>query len=253
VSGELRPYFPDGGPHDPDLHPELARQRIERGLRSILVRLKRAGLTFVGLFVALAVYMIGFGGGSIIGSIFTFILAMAAIIMLSLLVMALPVRDRRRRRPHVEEEWKPRPVVDGGEAVRLDRLAAQTEEWLFARARALPSQAGSALDRIVFRLRDLQPSLSTVQSDSPLGGEARRLIGEHLPDLVTTYLSLPPGERTFHAESSRRLAESLDIVADQMDDLCERVRTDRLMGFEAERRFIESRYKDGDRLSLDRP
>ena len=251
MSGKLRPYFPDeGGPPGPGMAQEVARRKIERGVRSILVRLKRAGFTFVGLFTALVVYMIGFAGAGFFP--FLFLLAMMAIFMVSILVMFLPVRDRGRRRQRVEEEWKPRPVVDGGEAVRLDRLAENTEEWLFARSRALPSQAGPALDRIVFRLRDLQPSLGTLKGDTPLGGEARRLIGEHLPDLVTTYLELPPADRTFHAESNHRLAESLGIVADQMDELSERVRTERLIGFETERRFIESRYKDGDRLRLDR-
>lgn len=241
-----QPYYPDGPPGSRTAR-EAAQRRFERGLRSLVVRVKRAGITFVSLFAALVVYMIGFGEVEF----FVFLLAMVAIIMLSVAVTALPVRDKSRRREEASLT-RPRPVVDGGEAVRLDRLAGQTEEWLFARCRALPSQAGPSLDRIIHRLRDLQPSLATVEGDTPLGGETRRLIGQHLPDLVTTYLSLPPGERHFHAESSGRLADSLEIVADQMDDLCERVRTERLMGFEAERRFIETRYKDGDRLSLDR-
>lgn len=239
MSGRLEPYYPEGGPGPwgPDENP---RFRVQRGLRSLFVRLRRAGITFLFLFVALVIYMLGFASVGF----FTFLLAMVAIVMVSFAVMTLPVRDRTRRRP-AKADMAPRPVVDGGQAVRLDRLASQTEDWLLARCRALPSQAGPSLDRIVFRLRDLQPSLETIKPETPLGGEARRLIGEHLPDLVTTYLSLPPGERSFHAESSRRLAESLGIVADQMDDLCEQVRTERLMGFEAERRFIESRYKDG--------
>jgi hypothetical protein len=110
----------------------------------------------------------------------------------------------------------------------------------------------AALDRIVYRLRDLQPSLAGVPSESQIGGEAQRLIGKHLPSLVDTYLGLPATERGFHSPNSERLAESLVIVADQLDDLCRRVGEERLMGFETERRFIETRYKDDGRLSLDR-
>jgi len=239
MSGRLEPYDPYGRPPGP-----RGVSGLERGVRSLLIRLRRAGLTFAGLLAALVVYMIGFGGVGF----FTFLLAMFAILLMTLMVVFLPVRDRGRP----SEEWTAKPVVDGGAAVRLDRLTAQTEAWLVQRCRALPHQAGPALDRIVFRLRELEPSLATVPSQSQIGGEAQRLIGQHLPSLVDTYLGLPPAERGFHSPTSERLADSLGIVADQLDDLCERIADERRMGFETERRFIETRYKDGDRLSLDR-
>jgi hypothetical protein len=235
----LRPYDPYGRSD-----PKEVRGTLERGVRSFLIRLRRAGFTFVGLVAALAVYMVAFGGVGF----FSFLFALFAIMMLSFLVMGLPVRDRTRREHAVE-----RPVVDGGAAVRLDRITLQTEQWLIQRSRALPYQAGPALDRIVGRLRDLEPSLATVPADSQIGGEAQRLIAQHLPSLVDTYMGLPPTERGPHANTSDRLAESLGIVADQLDDLCERVAEERRMGFETERRFIETRYKEDGRLSLDRP
>jgi hypothetical protein len=74
-----------------------------------------------------------------------------------------------------------------------------------------------------------------------------------LPGLVDTYLALPPSERGLRDENSRRLSESLGIVADELDHLCERIGDERRTGFETERRFIETRYRDDGRLSLDRP
>lgn len=240
MNGPLRPYdprAPHGGPRE-------VRNTFERGVRSFLIRLRRAGFTFVGLVAVLAAYMVAFGGVGI----FSFLFALFAIVLLSFVVMGLPVRDRTRRAPPVE-----RPVVDGGAAVRLDRLTVQTEHWLIERSRALPYQAGPALDRIVGRLRDLEPSLATVPAESQIGGEAQRLIGQHLPSLIDTYLGLPVPERAVHSGTGDRLAESLGIVADQLDDLCRRVAEERRMGFETERRFIETRYKEDGRLSLDRP
>lgn len=227
---------------------DAARRGFERGVRAFLIRLRRAGVTFVGLMGALIVYSIAMGGVGF----FMFLAAAVVIAMAAFLVMFFPVRDRSRP-DLVDGRVVSARVVDGGNAVRLDRLAAQTEDWLLERCRALPRQASGPLDRIVDRLRDLQPSLATVPAESQIGGEAQRLLGKHLPSLVSTYLTLPPGERAYHSDSNERLAESLGIVADQMDDLCERVAEERRMGFETERRFIESRYSDDQRLRTDPP
>src|SRR3712207_4293968 len=71
---------------------EAAQRKLERGLRSVLVRMRRGGFTFVGLFAALVVYMIAYGGVGF----FTFLLAMFAIFLLSIAVLFLPVRDSGR-------------------------------------------------------------------------------------------------------------------------------------------------------------
>jgi hypothetical protein len=217
---------------------EAAKRSFERGVRSFFIRLRRAGVTFVGLMALLVGYSIAAGGVGF----FMFIAAVFTIVMAAFLVMFFPVRDRAPR------DERPARVIDGGTVVRLDRVASQTEDWLVRRCRALPRQAAPALDRIVGRLRELQPSLATLDAGSPLGGEAQRLIGRHLPDLVETYLTLPPSERDFHASSNYELAESLNIVAGQLDDLCERVGCERKLSFDTERRFIETRYKDGEEL-----
>jgi hypothetical protein len=90
----------------------------------------------------------------------------------------------------------------------------------------------------------MQPDLSTLSADAPLGGETHRLIGQHLPRLVDTYLALPPRSRDARSENSRRLAESLDIVAEELGRLSAEVHHDRTLHFETQRRFIETRYKD---------
>lgn len=220
---------------------EAAQRKLERGLRSILVRMRRGGFTFVGLFAALVVYMIVYGGVGF----FTFLLAMFAIFLLSITALFLPVRDRSR------PDWIEGRAVEPGKPVPLGGLASQTQDWLLRRCRQLPREAGPTLDRIVDRLRDLEPSLATVPADSAIGGEAQRLIGQHIPNLVETYLHLPEAERGAASVQSGRLGESLAIVADHLDDLCERIAEERRMGFDTERRFIETRYRDTD-LDTDR-
>lgn len=237
----LDPWRPIGG--GPTI--DSMQGKLERGLRSVVTRLIRATGTFFGLIAALIVYNMASGWMGFLNLLGALVL----IVMASIAIMFLPVRDKGRAR---EPELDGGPVIEGTANVRLDRLAQQTENWLLARCRALPSQASGSLDRIVGRLRDLQAPLAGVKAESPLGGEAQRLIGQHLPSLVTTYLSLPPAERGFHDRSSAELAESLAIVADRMDELCERVAHEKRMGFETERRFIDSRYGEDERLRSER-
>jgi hypothetical protein len=212
---------------------EAAQLSLQSGLRSIFVRMRRAGFTFVGLFSALVLYTIVYGTG-----FFAFLLGIVAIFMLSFAALFLPVRTRRLRNGLVEG----RVVSRGGKAKPLDQVTAGTRDWLLLDCRQLPRQASPAVDRIVARLRDLEPSLAAVAPDTALGSEAQRLIGQHLPNLVDTYLTLPEGERGAASVQSGRLSEALEIVAGQLDDLCERVADDRRRGFDTEHRFIETRY-----------
>lgn len=236
----LDPWRPIGG--GPTI--DSMQGKLERGLRSVVTRLIRATGTFFGLIAALIVYNMASGWMGFLNLLGALVL----IVMASIAIMFLPVRDKSR----VGDDRDVGPVIEGTSVVRLDRLARQTETWLLERCRALPSQASGSLDRIVGRLRDLQAPLAGVKAESPLGGEAQRLIGQHLPSLVTTYLSLPPAERGFHDRSSAELADSLAIVADRMDELCERVAHEKRMGFETERRFIDSHYGEDERLRSER-
>jgi len=222
---------------------ESMQRRLERGLRSVVTRLVRATGTFFGLIAALIVYNMASGWMGFLNLLGALVL----IVMASIAVMFLPVRDRSREPVSGEG-----PVIEGTTNIRLDRLARDTEAWLLARCRALPSQAAGSLDRIVGRLRDLQGAVAGVKAETQLGGEAQRLIGQHLPSLVTTYISLPPREPGFQDRSSADLAESLRIVADRMDELCDRAAHEKRMGFETERRFIDSRYGEDERLRSDR-
>ncbi len=216
-----------------------ARERARGAAGAVLRRMRNAAVTIVALLFLLVVISAATGGLGL-----AWLAAIPAVFLAGLLVLLWPAR---RRPPTMN------PVMDGGQMVRLDRLAGGAEAWLLDRAHQLPALAAPALDRIVDRLRDLEPSLATVPAESAVGGEAQRLVGQHLPGLVGRYLDLPASERRFDDPSGRELADSLVIVADELDALCDRIRSERRTGFDTERRFIEARYGDPDRLNLDKP
>ncbi|WP_166041809.1 hypothetical protein [Sphingosinicella sp. YJ22] len=219
---------------------EANKRRLERGVRAVGRRLRNAAIAFVAMLLLI---IAGISTG-VLGWI-TAPLALIATFIISVLVLFWPSSGRGQGHDLG-------PVIDATAAHRLDRLASQTEDWLVQRARGLPHEAAPALDRIVARLRELEPALAGTSSDTSDGGEAQRLIGQHLPGLVNTWLGLPPQQRAPGSDHSRRLADSLAIVADELDHLCEKVGCERIASFDVERRFIETRYRDGDGLSLDK-
>lgn len=210
---------------------EASARKLKRGAAEAFRRARRAGLIFVLLVFAL-ILASALGAG--IG-FFTWLIALPVIFLASGLSMTFPTRAGRA------------PTVPTPEAVAqipLPVLADKCETWLLDRCDELPRAALPAADLILGRLRHLQPALADVPAASPLHGEVQRLVGGHLPRLVDSWLALPPGAREPRSENSRRLAESLDAVAEEMARLCGEIDGCRATSFEIEHRFIESRYRE---------
>jgi hypothetical protein len=90
----------------------------------------------------------------------------------------------------------------------------------------------------------MQPYLAKIDPNAPLAGEARRLIGEHLPRLVNSYLGVPASAREANPEIAKRLIGGLGIVAAELQRLCEQLSRDEMLNFETQGRFLETRYGD---------
>lgn len=216
---------------------EAQKRRFQRKLHEALRRLRRSALLLAVMLTALVAFSllvtpIGF---------LTWLVAIPTVLLLALLSLLWPSR-----------RGGPAPGAGLPAELPLDDLAARAEEGLLDRCQELPGRALPAADAIVARLHDLQPHLGGLaRQDAMLAGDARRLIGEHLPKLVDSYLALPPSRRGPASESTQRITESLGIVADELGNLLERCCRDRELGFETQRRFIETRYRDDGRLGGD--
>jgi len=213
---------------------EAKKRRAQRQIEEFGRRARRAGLLAAGLLATLVVVSILVGGIGLL----TFAVALPTVFLFALLSMFRPSGKRRAEAPRGEA-----PA-----ALALDELARRAEEWLLDRCDALPGRALPAADRIIARLAELQPCLAELDPGSLLAGDARRLIGRHLPRLVDSFLELPPSERATSSESSQRLIESLGIVADELGDLLAQASREKHLSFETQRRFIETRYKEDDGL-----
>lgn len=211
------------------------KRRMQRKMEELGRRARRSGI----VAAALLIILLGFSLYSP-GIFFAWLFAVPVILFVAIILMFQPTRQAQR----LETEARLTP-----QTLPLPELAIRAEDGLLDRCNELPGRALPAADRIMANLRELQPHLPALgPQDAALEGELRRLIGQHLPQLVDSWLALPAPARTAGSESSRRLTESLGIVADEMDHLLERCCREVQSDFDTQSRFIETRYREDDRL-----
>lgn len=211
---------------------QAKKRKLQRTMREMMRRVRRSMVVLVAILIALVAWSIFVDP---IGFL-TWMIAIATALLVAFLTLFYP---SRRREP---------TLADAPKTARLDELAVRAADGLLDRCPDLPGRALPAAESIIGRLHELAPHLGALDADPVSAGEARRLICEHLPRLVDSYLALPARERAPGSESSLRFADSLSIVAQELDSLLDRCCRDRRIGFDTQHRFIESRYQEDRRL-----
>ncbi|NJM49922.1 MAG: hypothetical protein HC843_02750 [Sphingomonadales bacterium] len=85
----------------------------------------------------------------------------------------------------------PMPTTESLRISDLETLAGKTEIWLEAQQPLLPAPAVKIMQDIGVRLDQLAPQLSTLNEGDPAAREVRKLVGEHLPELINGYKRIP--------------------------------------------------------------
>jgi len=141
--------------------------------------------------------------------------------------------------------WPLHRATDGPfSTAEMEALPGEAEGWLLSRRLDLPLAAYPSFDTILVHLGDIQPCLAALDPASTLAWEVRRLIGSHLPELVDAYCELPSVAKAEEPEHEKRLVEGLGTLAKELGDLSMGANRERLMRFETQGRFIESKYRD---------
>lgn len=209
------------------------RQRPKRGTAALARRITYIGAALVALFVitigvGLAVDGIGMGG-----------LFLAAVLMLGmvLLIGLWPTPAQRPVEPYREDMTNQAVVRRLG--TFLERHRTQ-----------LPAGAGSRVSAIEAHLPMIESRVGALDPLDPLAQDARRLLGQHLPDLIERYERVPAQyrrERDGEGMSvDERLVSGLDAARAAVDDLGRRLAEQDVNAFETQGRFLESRYRDDD-------
>ena len=201
-------------------------------------RKREAARRFKRIIVALGAILAAFVAWSVIvGPMGAFGGGMLGLLMIAAIII-LAKYPTARRGPQVVEQLSNAEVVH-----RLDALLVRERP-------ALPPRALAQVDAISTQLPLLEKRLETLDGLDPLAQDARRLMGQHLPDLIERYERVPISVRQERdAEGytvEDRLLRGLGAARQAIDDMGRKLSASDVSAFETQGRFIESRYKDGE-------
>ena len=209
-----------------------ALRRTQRQAKSVVQRIANAGMAVGGIALAALLFAMFIAPLGVNGFLLL-VLAVAGVGGWFLL-----------RRPQAEM-----PTPQAMKNADLAAIPRRVEAWLERQRRSLPSRASKLIDEILLRLEVLGEQLGQVPTGQPIAGDARRLIGEHLPRLVDTYLKVPQAYRTPGSEPEQQLLEGLVTIADALRRLSEQLVRGDLDALAVEGKFLEQRYKENGTLT----
>lgn len=205
-------------PRKPLTRTQLIQKAVSLGIVLVLALI---GTTIAGLVL----------GGIGLGGFFSIVLA-------TVVIMAVIAFWRPREKP------VPAYQDNMTNAAVVQRLGA-----LLARKRhLLPPVAARRADAISAQLPMLESQLADMAVLDPLAQDARRLLGQHLPDLIDRYERVP-GEYRAERDGDglnvdQRLVQGLDAAHSAVDELGRKLARDDVDAFQTQGRFIEDRYRE---------
>ncbi len=127
-------------------------------------------------------------------------------------------------------------------------LVGRTELWLERQRPALPAPAVQLVDQIGVQLDALGTQLDGLDANTPAARDVRQLVGETLPNLVSTYTSIP---RHLRAEPQggrtpdQQLTESLGKISTEIDSVTRQLAAGAIDNLAIQTRYLDYKYGDG--------
>ena len=138
----------------------------------------------------------------------------------------------------------PKRRVSSFSREELVALPCRAEEWLLDQRAFFPREASPTIDAILAHLGDLPPHLARIDPNASLAWDARKLLGEHLPNLVQAWCNLPSTTREQDRELRQRFERGLATIAEEVARLTAETSRDQRMQVETHGRFLDARYRD---------
>jgi len=147
----------------------------------------------------------------------------------------------------VERAVSPDKLAD----TALTALPLKTEIWLENQRKALPAPAVTLVDSIGVKLETLAPQLERLGEQDPAAHEIRKLLADHLPELVTGYQSIPAPLRREERNGrvpEKQLIEGLSVIDAEIGRMSEQLASGDLDKLATQNRFLELKYQEAKEL-----
>jgi len=208
----------------------IGRGSAELKTRHMLGKLKRVALAVGGVVIAAMAAGMILGGIGFAGVMLTLLAIVAAVFVFS----AFP----RIKVPQ-------RAELNRGDA---REMVGRTELWLEHQRRALPPTAAKIVDDLGVQLDSLGLQLETVDQQHPAVREVRKLVGEHLPEMIDSYRKVPAhlrGEKRAGATPDEQLTEGLGRISSEIDSVTRQLADGALDDLAVRHRYLDYRYGEG--------
>ena len=139
----------------------------------------------------------------------------------------------------------PMPTTESLRQTDLATLAGKTEMWLESQRPALPAPAVNLMQDIGLRLDQLAPQLQTLGENDPAAREVRKLVGEHLPELINGYKRIPETlKRKEHGGKTpeQQLVDGLKLIDREIETMTGQISRGELDKLATRGRYLELKY-----------
>lgn len=139
----------------------------------------------------------------------------------------------------------PMPTTESLRQTDLATLAGKTEMWLESQRPALPAPAVTLMQDIGLRLDQLAPQLQNLGENDPAAREVRKLVGEHLPELINGYKRIPETlKRKEHGGKTpeQQLVDGLKLIDREIETMTGQISRGELDKLATRGRYLELKY-----------
>ena len=128
----------------------------------------------------------------------------------------------------------------------LKSLAGKTEIWLENQVPALPAPAVKIVNDIGAQLDSLSPQLEKLDDKEPAAYEIRKLMGEHLPELISGYRAIPAPMREEKGDLGKspdeQLIGGLSLIEKEIAGVTQKIAKGDLDNLSIRGRYLELKY-----------
>ena len=128
----------------------------------------------------------------------------------------------------------------------LKSLAGKTEIWLESQRPMLPPPAAKIVDGIGVQLDMLSPQLQKLNEGDTAAYEIRKLMGEHLPELISGYRAIPASMRQKAEDGDKspdeKLIGGLELIEKEISGVTKQIAQGDLDNFSIRGRYLEMKY-----------